>query len=153
MAIGVAGETSTTTVSNVSRNYTVPLMLMVSLYFGIGFVTALNDILIPHFKDLFHLTNVLALLVQFCFFGAYFVMSLPCGWIVGRIGYKSSIIAALCVMSAGLFLFVPASIAISYPLFLFALFVVGSGLALLQEAVNPYVSALGPAAKGAWRIK
>jgi FHS family L-fucose permease-like MFS transporter len=128
------------------------MVLMVSLYFSIGFITALNDILVPHFKDLFHLTNALALLVQFCFFGAYFVMSLPCGWIVGRIGSKPSIIAALCTMAAGLFLFVPASIVISYPLFLFALFVVGSGLALLQVAINPYVSVLGTPDTAAWRI-
>jgi MFS transporter, FHS family, L-fucose permease len=103
----------------------------------------LNDILIPHFKDLFHLTNFLALMVQFCFFGAYFVMSLPSGWIVGRIGYKAGIIAALATMGCGLLCFVPASIVISYPVFLFALFVVGSGLALLQVAINPYVGALG----------
>lgn len=152
MGAGTTGSAGTSLRSDPSRSYVLPMVLMVALYFSIGFITALNDILIPHFKDLFHLTNVLALLVQFCFFGAYFVMSLPCGWIVGRIGYKSSIIAALCVMSAGLFLFVPASIAISYPLFLFALFVVGSGLALLQVAINPYVSVLGPADKGAWRI-
>ncbi|WP_353065700.1 sugar MFS transporter [Tunturibacter psychrotolerans] len=143
MAIGVAGEPSTTTVSNVSRSYTVPLMLMVSLYFGIGFITALNDILVPHFKDLFHLTNVTALLVQFCFFGAYFVMSVPSGWIVGKIGYKSGIVVALSVMGLGLLLFLPASVVIFYPLFLFALFVVGSGLALLQVAINPYIGALG----------
>jgi FHS family L-fucose permease-like MFS transporter len=128
------------------------MVLMVSLYFSIGFITALNDILVPHFKDLFHLTNVLALLVQFCFFGAYFVMSVPCGWIIGRIGYKPGIIAALCTMAAGLFLFVPASIAVSYPLFLFALFVVGSGLALLQVAINPYVGALGKPENAATRI-
>jgi FHS family L-fucose permease-like MFS transporter len=128
------------------------MLLMVSLYFSIGFITALNDILVPHFKDLFHLTNVLALLVQFCFFGAYFVMSLPSGWIVGRIGYKFGIIAALAAMGMGLMLFVPASIVISYPLFLFALFVVGSGLALLQVAINPYVGALGRPETAAQRI-
>ena len=77
MAIGIAEESSVTTLENGRRNYTIPLALMVSLYFGIGFITALNDILIPHFKDLFHLKNVAALLVQFCFFGAYFVMSVP----------------------------------------------------------------------------
>ena len=152
MAVGTTGDAGTSIRNEASGSYILPMVLMVALYFSIGFITALNDILIPHFKDLFHLTNVLALLVQFCFFGAYFVMSLPCGWVVGRIGYKPSIIAALCVMSAGLFLFVPASIAISYPLFLFALFVVGSGLALLQVAINPYVSVLGPADRGAWRI-
>jgi len=152
MAVGTTPDATTIVRPEGSKSYILPMVLMVALYFSIGFITALNDILIPHFKDLFHLTNVLALLVQFCFFGAYFVMSLPCGWIVGRIGYKPSIIAALCVMAAGLFLFVPASIAISYPLFLFALFVVGSGLALLQVAINPYVSVLGPPDKGAWRI-
>jgi FHS family L-fucose permease-like MFS transporter len=128
------------------------MVLMVSLYFSIGFITALNDILIPHFKDMFHLTNTLALLVDLCFFGAYFVMSIPSGMIVGRIGYKPSMIAALCTVATGLLLFVPASIVISYPVFLFALFVVGSGFALLQVAINPYVSVLGAPERGAWRI-
>src|SRR5271170_4243012 len=143
MALGVTTDTSISPSQTAGRNYTVPLMLMVSLYFGIGFITSLNDILIPHFKDLFYLTNVKALLVQFCFFGAYFVMSLPSGWIVGRIGYQRGIVVALSVMGSGLLLFLPASVIIFYPLFLFALFVVGSGLALLQVAINPYVGALG----------
>jgi FHS family L-fucose permease-like MFS transporter len=131
MAVGTAGTQEVQVRSTGNANYILPMVLMVSLFFSIGFITALNDILVPHFKDLFHLTNVLALLVQFCFFGAYFVMSIPSGIIVGKIGYKAGIIAALCTMSCGLFLFVPASIVISYPVFLFALFVVGSGLALL----------------------
>jgi MFS transporter, FHS family, L-fucose permease len=143
MAVGVTRESSIIAADPGGKNYTVPLMLMVSLYFGIGFITALNDILVPHFKDLFHLTNVTALLVQFCFFGAYFVMSVPSGWIVGKIGYKSGIVVALSVMGLGLLLFLPASVVIFYPLFLFALFVVGSGLALLQVAINPYIGALG----------
>src|SRR5580698_378075 len=152
MALGVAGEGPITVVEPAKKNYTIPLMLMVSLYFGIGFITALNDILVPHFKDLFHLTNVTALLVQFCFFGAYFVMSVPSGWIVGKIGYKSGIVVALSVMGLGLLLFLPASVVILYPLFLFALFVVGSGLALLQVAINPYVGALGPPETAASRL-
>jgi FHS family L-fucose permease-like MFS transporter len=143
MAIEVAGDGGVGVVESGKKSYTAPLTLMVSLYFGIGFITALNDILVPHFKDLFHLTNVAALLVQFCFFGAYFVMSLPSGWIIDRIGYKSGIVVALALMGVGLLLFLPASIIIFYPLFLFALFVVGSGLALLQVAINPYVGALG----------
>ena len=143
MAIGTIENSSVTMAGIGPKSYTVPLMLMVSLYFSIGFITALNDILVPHFKDLFHLSNVAALLVQFCFFGAYFVMSVPSGWIVGRIGYKSSIVAALAIMGLGLLLFLPASVIIFYPLFLFALFVVGSGLALLQVAINPYIGALG----------
>jgi FHS family L-fucose permease-like MFS transporter len=143
MAVGTTGDAGTFIRNEASGSYVLPMVLMVALYFSIGFITALNDILIPHFKDLFHLTNVLALLVDLCFFGAYFVMSLPSGWIVGRIGYKAGIIAALSTMGCGLLLFVPASIVISYPVFLFALFVVGSGLALLQVAINPYVGALG----------
>lgn len=152
MAIGISGDVSATGVEARNKNYTAPLVLMVSLYFGIGFITALNDILVPHFKDLFHLTNVTALLVQFCFFGAYFVMSLPSGWIVGKIGYKAGIVVALGVMGLGLLLFLPASMIIFYPLFLFALFVVGSGLALLQVAINPYVGALGPPETAASRL-
>ncbi|HEV2644802.1 MAG TPA: sugar MFS transporter, partial [Acidobacteriaceae bacterium] len=148
---GVSGG-SVATEGAAPPGYTLPMVLMVSLYFSIGFITAMNDILIPHFKDLFHLTNVLALLVQFCFFGAYFVMSIPSGWVVGRIGYKTGIIAALGTMACGLLMFVPASIAISYPVFLFALFVVGSGLALLQVAINPYVGALGRPETAASRL-
>ena len=152
MAVGHADPGLRTERSASATSYTVPMILMVSLYFGIGFITALNDILIPHFKDMFHLTNVLALLVDLCFFGAYFVMSMPSGAIVGRIGYKAGIIVALCTMAAGLFLFLPASIVISYPLFLIALFIVGSGLALLQVAINPYVGALGPSETAAARL-
>jgi FHS family L-fucose permease-like MFS transporter len=150
---GGTGAAGVARVSNEGRvSYAVPLALMVSLYFGIGFITAMNDILVPHFKDLFHLTNFLALLVQMAFFGAYFVMSLPSGWIVGRIGYKLGIVVALATMGVGLLLFLPASMIIFYPLFLLALFVVGSGLALLQVAINPYVGALGTPETAASRL-
>jgi MFS transporter, FHS family, L-fucose permease len=152
MASEIAGQSNVGVAREENARYLLPLALMVSLYFVIGFITSLNDILIPHFKDLFQLTNVMALLVQFCFFGAYFVMSLPCGWIVGKIGYKTSIVVALSIMGLGLLLFLPASIIISYALFLFALFVVGSGLALLQVAINPYVGALGPPETAASRL-
>src|SRR5580704_17281961 len=107
MAVGIAGAEGASARDTGTANYALPMVLMVSLYFSIGFITALNDIPVPHFKDLFHLTNVLALLVQFCFFGAYFVMSIPSGWVVSRIGYKAGIIAALCTMACGLFIFVP----------------------------------------------
>ena len=152
MAVGSTGEEAVSIRSTGTASYLLPMVLMVSLYFSIGFITALNDILVPHFKDLFHLTNVRALLVQMCFFGAYFIMSVPCGWIIGRIGYKRGIIAALCTVAAGLLLFVPASIVILYPVFLLALFVVGSGFALLQVAINPYVGVLGAPETAAWRI-
>jgi FHS family L-fucose permease-like MFS transporter len=152
MAMGSEVGTSAASTRGASGTYLVPLLLMAALYFSIGFITSLNDILIPHFKDLFHLTNVYALLVDLCFFGAYFVMSLPSGWIIGRIGYKLGMIAALSTVGCGLLLFLPASMAISYPIFLFALFVVGSGLALLQVAINPYVGALGKPETAASRL-
>ena len=132
--------------------YLAPLILMVSLYFGIGFITAMNDVLVAHFKDLFQLSNLRALFVQSAFFGAYFLLSLPSGWIVGRIGYKAGIVTALTTMGAGLLLFYPASILITYPLFLLALFVVGCGLALLQVAINPYLGALGSPQTAASRL-
>src|SRR5277367_6663583 len=116
MASEVTGQSNVAVVREGNARYLLPLALMVSLYFVIGFITSLNDILIPHFKDLFHLKNVEALLVQFCFFGAYFVMSLPCGWIVGRIGYKSGIVVAFSIMGVGLLLFLPASVIVFYPL-------------------------------------
>ena len=151
--MAIAGVQGTGTAAAQDKtSYTVPLLLMLALYFGIGFITALNDVLVPHFKDLFHLTNVRALLVQFAFFGAYFLLSLPSGWIVGRIGYKTGIVAALSTVGLGLLLFLPASILITYPLFLLALFIVGCGLALLQVAINPYLGALGPANTGASRL-
>jgi FHS family L-fucose permease-like MFS transporter len=150
MALGSVEQNAV--VANKERSFTMPLALMLSLYFGIGFITSLNDILVPHFKDLFHLTNFAALLVQFCFFGAYFVMSVPSGWIIGKFGYKRGIVAALSLMNVGLLLFQPASRIIFYPLFLFALFVVGSGLALLQVAINPYIGALGTPNTAASRL-
>src|ERR1700686_4111479 len=152
MAVGSVERAQGPVAGEAQGSFVLPMVLMVSLYFSIGFITAMNDILIPHFKDLFHLTNVRALLVQLCFFGADFVMSLPSGWIVGRIGYKAGIIAALTTMGCGLLFFVPASIVILYPVFLFALFVVGSGLALLQVAINPYVGVLGRPETAASRL-
>ncbi len=152
MAVGGVQEARPVVPGTAGQSYTIALVLMVSLYFGIGFITAMNDVLVPHFKDLFHLSNFRALLVQFAFFGAYFLLSLPSGWIVGRIGYKSGISVALAVMGCGLLLFLPASLLITYPLFLLALFVVGCGLALLQVAINPYLGALGSPETAASRL-
>lgn len=152
MAVGSVHNRAPVSSQEERKSYAVPLALVVALYFGIGFITAMNDVLVPHFKDLFHLSNVRALLVQFAFFGAYFLLSLPSGRIVSRIGYKAGIVVALAVMGLGLLLFLPASYLITYPLFLFALFVVGCGLALLQVAINPYVGALGSPETAASRL-
>ena len=133
-------------------NYTIPLILMVSLFFLFGFVTVLNDILIPHLKSLFNLQNWQAMLVQSCFFGAFFIMSMPAGWLIGKVGYKKGIVIALGLLAVGLLLFIPASMVISYGFFLFALFIVGSGITTLQVAANPYISALGKPEKAATRL-
>ena len=151
MAIGISGDVSATGVEARNKNYTAPLVLMVSLYFGIGFITALNDILVPHFKDLFHLTNVTALLVQFCFFSSYFVFALPSGKLVEWLGYKQSMVVGLLVMATGAFLFLPASKVASFPLFLSALIILAAGITCLQVAANPYVANLGPPESAASR--
>ncbi len=126
------------------KKYTGALIVLTSLFFMWGLITSLNDILIPHLRAAFELSYVQAMLIQFCFFGAYFVMSMPSGMLVERVGYKPGIVLGLVVASAGCAMFYPAAGARSYPLFLGALFVLASGITLLQVAANPYVAILGP---------
>ncbi len=134
------------------RSYRAPLVALTSLFFMWGLITSLNDILIPHLKAAFTLTYVEATLIQLAFFGAYFVMSMPSGWLVEQIGYKRGIIVGLLVAAAGCIAFYPAAAAASYPLFLGALFVLASGITLLQVAANPYVTILGPARTASSRL-
>jgi FHS family L-fucose permease-like MFS transporter len=117
-----------------------------------GLITSLNDILIPHLKAAFSLTYVQASLIQFCFFGAYFVMSLPSGFLVERFGYKRGIITGLTVAGSGCLLMYLAADAQVYALFLFALFVLASGITLLQVAANPYVAILGRPERSSFRL-
>ena len=119
------------------------LTILTSLFFIWGFITCLNDILIPHLKSVFELTYTQAMLIQFCFFAAYFVVSVPSGYLVEKIDYKAGIIAGLSIAGIGCLLFYPAASQHSYPLFLAALFVLASGITLLQVAANPYVTILG----------
>ncbi len=119
------------------------LTLLTSLFFIWGFITCLNDILIPHLKSVFTLSYTQAMLVQFCFFTAYFVVSVPSGYLVEKINYKGGIIAGLSIAGIGCLLFYPAAGRHSYPLFLAAFFVLASGITLLQVAANPYVTILG----------
>ena len=124
-------------------NYAGPLVVLTSLFFMWGLITSLNDILIPHLKSIFTLTYVQVMLIQFCFFGAYLVMSFPSGYLVERLGYRNGIIVGLTTAGAGCLLFYPAAGSASYPFFLAALFVLASGITLLQVAANPYVAVLG----------
>jgi FHS family L-fucose permease-like MFS transporter len=119
------------------------LRVLASLYFIFGFITCLNDILVPHLKHAFALDYTRAMLIQLCFFSAYFIVSLPSGRLVDRIGYQRGMAAGLATMSGGCLLFLPAAAARSYPLFLGALFLLAAGVTLLQVAANPYVAALG----------
>jgi FHS family L-fucose permease-like MFS transporter len=134
-----------------SATFRGPFAVMTVLFFMWGFMTVWNDILIPHFKEAFTLTYFQAMLVQFAFFGAYafgsslYIMAtLLWGDPINRIGYKNAVIIGLLTAALGSALFYPASAAVSYPLFLGALFVVGIGFAMLQIAANPYVTILGP---------
>ncbi len=126
-----------------NANYTVPLAVVTMLFFMWGFLTCLNDILIPHLKGVFDLNYTQIMLIQFTFFGAYFIMSIPSGSIIAKLGYQKGIVVGLLTSGVGALLFYPAASAISYPLFLTALFVLASGITLLQVAANPYVAVLG----------
>ena len=121
----------------------VALTVITTLFFMWGFLTSLNDILIPHLKAVFDLNYTQSMLIQFTFFSAYFVMSLPSGKLVATVGYQRGIVIGLIVAGIGALLFYPASAIPSYGLFLTALFILASGITVLQVAANPYVAALG----------
>jgi FHS family L-fucose permease-like MFS transporter len=120
-------------------------MAMVStLFFAWGFLTCLNDILVPHLKNIFDLNYAEVMLVQFAFFSSYFLFSMPAGKIVEWIGYKRSMVTGLLTMAAGAFTFVPAASIPSFPVFLTALILLAAGMTILQTSANPYVAILGP---------
>lgn len=125
------------------KTYGFELKVLTLLFFMWGFLTCLNDILIPHLKAVFSLNYTEAMLIQFCFFAAYFLMSLPSGSLVEKIGYKKSIIGGLSTAAIGCLMFYPAASVRSYPMFLLAFFILASGITLLQVAANPYVTVLG----------
>jgi FHS family L-fucose permease-like MFS transporter len=124
-------------------SYSRPLAVVTSLFFMWGFLTCLNDILVPHLKSIFDLGYAQVMLVQFAFFSAYFLFSVPWSKIVNTMGYQRSMVAGLLTMAVGAFLFLPAASAASYPLFLTALLVLATGITGLQVAANPYVDLLG----------
>ena len=144
MAGGVAPSSSNSSNSfDPNKNYTGPLMVLTALFFMWGFITCLNDILIPALKEAFHLNNVQSMLINTCFFGAFFIMAIPSGKIIEKIGYKKGIIVGLITMLVGCALFYPAAELKVYGIFLGALFILASGITVLQVAANPYVTILG----------
>jgi MFS transporter, FHS family, L-fucose permease len=127
----------------VPQDYTRPLTVVTTLFFMWGFLTCLNDILVPHLKSIFDLSYAKVMLVQFAFFSAYFLFSVPWSKVVNRIGYQRTMMVGLLTMAVGSFLFLPAASVASYPLFLTALIVLAAGITGLQVSANPYVVVLG----------
>ncbi|HWY54868.1 MAG TPA: sugar MFS transporter [Terriglobales bacterium] len=124
-------------------SYARPLAIVTTLFFMWGFLTCLNDILVPHLKSIFDLSYTRVMLIQFSFFSAYFLFSIPWSKFVNRIGYQKTMVVGLLTMACGAFLFLPASSAASYPLFLTALLILAAGITALQVSANPYVDLLG----------
>ena len=135
-----------------ARSYAGPMVLMTTLFFLFGAVTNFNDVLMPYLKDVCQLTDLQSSAVQSAFFGAYFLMSLPAGWVLKKLGYQRGIVVGLLVMAGGALLFIPAADSRQFALFLTALATLGAGITLLQVAANPYVSILGPARGAAARV-
>lgn len=129
--------------ATVTPNYSRPLAIVTSLFFMWGFLTCLNDILIPHLKSIFDLSYARVMLIQFAFFSAYFLFSIPWSKIVNTIGYQTTMVVGLLTMALGAFLFIPAASTVSYPVFLGALLVLAAGITGLQVSANPYVDLLG----------
>ncbi len=134
------------------HNYTPALIAMAVLYFMMGFITVLNDTLVPFFKMGFTLTYAQSSLVQFYFFLTYGVMSIPAGRIVEKIGFKHGMVLGFFIAAIGALLFFPAAILNQYYLFLGALFIIAIGIVLLQVAANPYITVLGPARTASSRL-
>jgi FHS family L-fucose permease-like MFS transporter len=151
---GSTPEASTATVAEgqVQGKHTFAFIAMTCLFFFWGFITVLNDILIPFLKESFDLNYTQAMLVQFCFFGAYFIVSPFAGRLIDKVGYQQGIVIGLLTTAAGCCLFYPSASLHLYPLFLFGFFVLASGITILQVAANPYVAALGPEKTAASRL-
>lgn len=134
-----------------NKNYTGPLVIITILFFMWGLLTAMNDVLIPHLKNVYTLSYTQAMMVQFCFFFAYAVVSLPAGALIRKIGYQNGAVTGLLIAGFGCFLFYPASMS-TYTMFLLALFILAAGITVLQVAANPYVTVLGPARTASSRL-
>jgi FHS family L-fucose permease-like MFS transporter len=134
------------------RQYVLPFVLVTSLFFLWAIGVNLNDVLIPHLKKAFRLTDFQSSFIQVAFFGGYFLGALPAGRLMERVGYKRGILVGLLICSTGALLFIPASYIGAYGFFLFALFVMSSGQSFLEVGANPYVTVLGPAESSERRL-
>jgi FHS family L-fucose permease-like MFS transporter len=130
----------------------VPFLLLISLFFLWGAANNLNDVLIKQFKKAFRLDDLQSGLVQSFFYIGYFSFALPAAWVANRFSFRVAIVAGLLLFAVGSLLFLPAAAMFSYPMFLFALLVIGSGLAFLETSANPYVTQLGAPEGATWRL-
>lgn len=153
MALSVQSSSSTSIGSSYQvKTDTRAMSVATALFFMVGFLTCLNDVIIPHLKGIFELSYAQAMLVQFAFFSSYFVFSYPGGRLVDWLGYKGTMVAGLVTMAVGAAGFVPASYAASFPVFLAALIVLAAGMTTVQVSVNPYVTVIGPAETASSRL-
>lgn len=149
---GSPSRNAGTSVPLTERRYFAPFVLITSLFFLWAFGVNLNDVLIPHFKKAFSLTDFQSSFIQVAFFGGYFLAAFPAGRLMERIGYKKGILVGLSLCATGALLFVPVSFIGIYGFFLIALFVMACGQSFLEVASNPYVTTLGPAASSERRL-
>jgi FHS family L-fucose permease-like MFS transporter len=152
MTQDTSGIAASRSVPVTERKYLLPLILITSLFFLWALGVNLNDVLIPHLKKAFRLTDFQSSLVQSAFFGGYFIAALPAGWVMERIGYKKGLLVGLVTCATGAALFYPAATIQLYGFFLFALFVMACGQSFLEVGANPYVTILGPAASSERRL-
>jgi FHS family L-fucose permease-like MFS transporter len=152
MAIASSNQSNTGTASSQTKTDYAAFSMLTTLFFVWGFLTSLNDILIPHLKSIFDLNYAEVMLVQFAFFSSYCVFALPAGKLIDAIGYKKAMVGGLLIMAAGAFLFIPAAMVPSFPFFLTALIVLAAGMTVLQVSANPYVALLGPERTAASRL-
>ena len=138
--------------TNTQKNSFGPIIIIGILFFIFGFITWANSSLIPYLKIACELTTSQAILVTFAFYISYAFMAFPSAWVLKKTGYKNGMVVGLLVMALGALVFIPAASARSFDLFLFGLFVIGGGMALLQTASNPYITILGPIESAAKRI-
>lgn len=128
------------------------MIILACMFFVFGFVSWVNSILIPYFRISCELTHFQSYFVTFAFYIAYFVMAIPSGKLLNKVGFKTGIMYGFMLMACGMFIFVPAALVREFPIFLLGLFTIGTGLAILQTAANPYVTIIGPIESAARRI-
>lgn len=139
-------------ISLVSKQYTLPFILVTSLFFLWGFAHAILDVLNKHFQEVLNITKTHSAFIQVTMYMGYFIMAIPAGLFINRFGYRKGVVFGLLLYGLGAFLFIPGQYYVSFNAFLFALFVIGCGLTFLETAANPYVTELGAKETAASRL-